>query len=179
MDVTSNAIDSAADQEVCTIVVLYDGNVTRARAMAACDYLVNQFWPEVELKFHWWRTDFLRDAALARVAAFDAVASDFLIISSESGGELSPALESWFESWLERRGERNGALVDLSSSPRSLQRETFLRDVGRRGKFDYLTAVPEGVGNTFTPNGPASDLSGPVNDILGESRPPSHFGLNE
>lgn len=174
MNATNDKIDSLSDQEVCTIVVLYDGYVTRGRAMSACDYLVNQFWPEVELKFHWWRTDFLRDAALAIVAADAATESDFLIICSDRGGELSPALESWFESWLERRGERTGALVDLSATPLSTQREVFLREVSRRGKFDYLTVVPAGVGNTFNPNGSAGEMS-----VLGESRPPSHYGLNE
>jgi len=172
MRTASEEIESPNDQEVCTVVVLYDGLVTRARAMAACDYLVNQFWPEVELKFHWWRTDFLRDAALANLAADEAVASDFLIICSDGTGALSPALETWFETWLERRGEKNGALVDLSASPRSTQREAFLREVGRRGRFDYLTAVPEEVGNTINPNRVADG-------ILGESRPPSHYGLNE
>jgi len=173
MNASIEAIKSPHDQEVCTIVVLYDDNVTRSRALVACDYLVNQFWPEIELKFHWWRTDFLRDGVLARVAADAAVASDFLILGSASSGELSAALESWFESWLERRGERNGALVDLAASPRSSDREFFLREVARRGNFDYLTSVPAEVGNSF------KDLSPRVDNILGESRPPSHYGLNE
>lgn len=179
MKTASIEIDSPSDPEVCTIVVLYDGNLTRARAMAACDYLVNQFWADIELSFHWWRTDFLRDAALAQVAADDAVKSDFLIICSESGGEFSPALESWFEIWLDRRGEREGALMDLSSSLRSPQREIFLREVGRRGKFDYLTAVPGEGGNPLNPNGAGPEKSGHLEEIPVGARPPSHYGLNE
>lgn len=163
--------------DVCNIVVLYEGDASRSRAMAACDYLVRQFWAEVELKFHWWRTDFLRDEQLAAVAAVNAVAADFLIISSESDREFSLELESWFESWLDRRLDREGALVDLLPGALSgrgpTAREQFLHEVSRRGKFDFLTAIP---GGTQEPTHP---MSGLIDDRLEDSRPPSHFGLNE
>lgn len=170
-------------QDVCNIVVLYDNDATRTRALAACDYLVRQFWQEVELKFHWWRTDFLADAQLARVAADNAVTADFLIISSENDLAFSPRLESWFESWLARRAGVQGALVDLlppSSQPtrRDSPRERFLMDVGRHGGFDYLTSIPGGAGES-TRNDTRPPLAGTIDDILGESRPPTHYGLNE
>lgn len=170
-------------QDVCNIVVLYDNDATRTRALAACDYLVRQFWQEVELKFHWWRSDFLLDAQLARVAADNAVTADFLIISSASDLAFSPMLESWFESWLERRTGMQGALVDLpapaqqASCPDSI-RERFLMEVGRRGGFDYLTSIPGRAGES-TRSDARPPLSGTMDDILGESRPPTHYGLNE
>lgn len=179
MKAANEEINFPREEEVCSIVVLYDGYRSRARAMSACDYLVKQFWPEVEVKFHWWRTDFLSDLTLAKVAAENVVVADFLIISSESGGELSPALESWFESWLDRRGEREGALVDLVSSPRSPGRELFLREIGRRGRFDYLTAIPDESGSALNSDLPAKRVSSVRDDVFGETRPPSHYGLNE
>lgn len=174
---------SHAIKDVCTIVILYDGNSTRARALDACDFLVNQFWQDLELAFHWWRTDFLRDAALASVASANAVSSDFLIVCLDSGSEIPPALESWFENWLEKRDGRQGALVDLTSvhkSNTSLGRvEIFLREASHRGNFDYLTAIPdEGSGRKDSGTSPHK-TSGFVDDILDESRPPSHYGLNE
>lgn len=182
-----NAVMPAQDepdfQEVCHIVVIYEGDATRARAMVACDYLVRQFWQEVELKFHWWRTDFLRDVQLAAVAADDAVQADFLIISSETSHEFSPALESWFESWLARRMDRQSALVDLQMVFQGdggvTPRTHFLQEVSRRGKFDYLTAMPGGEGEPARVNQMRQPVSGIIDDILGESRPPSHYGLNE
>lgn len=174
--------DTPDFQDVCTIVVLYEGDATRARAMAACDYLVRQFWQEVELQFHWWRTDFLRDTELAALAADNAVQADFLIISSESPQEFAPALESWFESWLERRTDRQGALVDLAATPSGggmTARAQFLQEVSRRGKFDYLTAVPQGEPSASHSADVSPARHGIIDDILGESRPPSHFGLNE
>jgi hypothetical protein len=168
----------------CQIVVLYDGTATRARAMVACDYLVGQFWEDVELSFHWWRTDFLRDPAFATVAAANAIDSDFLIICSGTEHELSPALEQWFETWLERRGNHLGALVDLgtvqerrsiSSSP---ERERLLRDICRRGSFDYLTAFSTVVGNAVGENS-VPRMGGALEESNREGRPPSHYGLNE
>ena len=105
--------------DVCTVVVLYDGDKTREKALAACDFLVKQFWQDVELEFHWWRTDFLRDSTLATVASTNAVASDFLIVCLDSHREIAPALESWFEGWVTKRSGREGALVDLTNNPGS------------------------------------------------------------
>ena len=169
--------------DICTIVVLYDGDTTRARALAACDYLVNQFWQDVELEFHWWRTDFLRDSTLATVASTNAVASDFQIVCLDLHREIAPALESWFESWLANRSGREGALVDLTSNFRSkndlTQIQNFLRDVSLRGNFDYLTAIPSDGRITQTTNIPSVGNYQGIDEILGETRPPSHFGLNE
>lgn len=177
---TQAEIPPPADSlDACTIVVLYDGDVTRARAMDACDYLVNQFWKDVELKFHWWRLDFLNDFTLANIAASNAIAADFLIVCLQPHEMISPSLESWFEKWLPERGENNGALVNLTdNSTRTNQASQigqFLKDVCRRGNFDYLTAIPpEG-----KPSSNATSSLANVDDIWRESRPPSHFGLNE
>jgi hypothetical protein len=167
----------------CTVVVLYDGDATRARALDACDYLVSQFWRDVELEFHWWRTDFLGDAVLAKIASTNAVASDFLIVCLDSGREISPALESWFESWLTHRSNHQGALVDLTNARKTKSEPTqiqmLLREVSQRGNFDYLTAIlDEEVSSRASNTSARGNYSG-VDDILGETRPPSHFGLNE
>jgi hypothetical protein len=172
-------------KDTCNIVVLYDGNDTRARAMAACDFLVKQFWEDVELNFHWWRTDFFRDPALATVAARDAVAADFLIICSDNRNPPSPSLERWFESWLDLRGDRLGALVDLTVSRAGQTfgltetRQRFFREICQRGRFDYLTTLAE-AGPEFTnPPSVSRALGGITDDFQGDSRPPSHYGLNE
>ena len=171
---------STDSRDVCTIVIIYDDDATRARALDACDFLVKQFWQEVELEFHWWRTDFLSDATLGTVASKNAVAADFLLVCLDLQRAITPTLEAWFESWLVRRSNREGALVDLTStqksSDESRQTETFLREVSQRGCFEYLTTIPD--------DGKASNILPRVNyqsvdEILGESRPPSHFGLNE
>lgn len=185
MNAASEDMNSAPFMDVCNIVVLYDGNSTRARAMAACDFLVSQFWEHVELKFHWWRTDFLEDTAMATVAARDAITADFLIISSDQREQPSASLERWFESWLDLRGEHQGALVDLTAEQAGQTfgltetRLQFFREVCRRGNFDYLTTLAEAGPDFSNPHPPTAELGGIVDDILGGPRPPSHYGLNE
>lgn len=169
--------------DVCTIMVLYEGDATRARALTACDFLVNQFWKDVELKFHWWRTDFLCDSTLAMAAAANAVAADFLIVCLDSPQQIAPPLESWFESWLNKRIGRDGALVDLTHNIGSFEEFTliqkFLREVSQRGNFDYLTAILRDEGSPKEENPALKEYFERIDDILNEPRPPSHFGLNE
>ena len=177
MSATNEATNTCESQETCSVVVVYDCNATRARAMAACDYLVQQIWGNVELDFHWWRTDFLQDASLASLAAENAIASDFLIICSGSEHELPFSLSRWFEGWVTRRGNRFGALVDLGTVrdnraiPSSRLRENFLRKLCQQGGFDYLTA--------FGMEPRTAPISPFIDEVLGGARPPSHFGLNE
>jgi hypothetical protein len=92
-------------------------------------------------------------------------------------------LESWFEGWLTERSGREGALVDLTNNPGSTEEltliQTFLREVSQRGSFDYLTAIPGDGRSPKIENQPAKGSFQRIDDILSESRPPSHFGLNE
>jgi hypothetical protein len=174
----ANKANTSSPLDLCTVVVIYDDNATRTRALAACDYLVGQFWENVELDFHWWRTDFLNDPYIARAAAHHAVAADFLIVCLKEPGGRPAALEAWFESWVGKRSNREGALIDLTAATvadrSSSTRRNFLRDVARVGMFDYLTAGPE---ETET-NPPATSVNA-TDDFFGNPRPPSHFGLND
>lgn len=178
MSVINKAANNCkAQQETCSIVVIYDGQATRARAMGMGNYLLQQIWSEVELNFHWWRTDFLQDSALAKLAAENAIAADFLIICSGSEHELPFSLSRWFEGWVPRRSDHFGALVDLGTVrdgrtiPSSRLRENFLRELCQQGGFDYLTA--------FGMSSQTPLMGSNFDEVLGGVRPPSHFGLNE
>jgi len=57
-------------------------------------------------------------------------------------------LVEWVESWLERRGERDGALMDLINGGAQGEKaggeaHIYLRQVAHRGGMDYLTQEPE------------------------------------
>lgn len=162
--------------DICTVVVIYDDLVARTRAMKAGDYLVKQFWENVEMKFHWWRTDFLRDLNLAQVAARNAIAADFLVVCV-SDNETAPALlEAWFETWVTRRTGREGALLDLSTDS---AQGGFLRELCVRGRFDYLAPAPAGTHSPRTTNAREMSLPAATEAQPRHFRPPSHFGLNE
>ena len=178
--------ESPADPlERCTVVVIYDDVMTRARALSACDCLVNQIWESVELDFHWWRTDFLADPYMADAAAQYSLAADFLIVCSRPAEKVSSTLVNWFESWIGKRNGREGAFIDLTTAKHaanhshSLGRHDLLRDIARRGSFDYLSVVEPSLsektaGQPAPPNPPR-----PIDNRLAYSRPPSRFGLNE
>jgi len=139
--------DPGPSKETWFVVVVYDDAATRQRAMEVCDHLAKRFWAEVELKFHWWRTDFLEDAGMAATAAENSRNADFIVVCILPDGELSPVFQQWFEGWIAGREGREGALIDLTAttgpSPFAAQRKkVFLRDVAHRAGMDYLTHFP-------------------------------------
>ncbi|HEX5218442.1 MAG TPA: hypothetical protein VFZ59_02655 [Verrucomicrobiae bacterium] len=162
-----------------TVVVIYDDPITRARALTACDYLVGELWENVELDFHWWRTDFLDDANMSRAAAKYAIDADFLIICSSGAEHRSRTLEAWLESWIQQRDKNEGALIDLSLLPDSTHRlQSVLREIAERGKFDYLASSESSRSNRSTGK-LASVLPASTERLIDRSHRPSRFGLNE
>lgn len=162
--------------DLCTVVVIYDNLTARSRAMKAGDYLVKQFWENVELKFHWWRTDFLREASLAQVAARNAIAADFLIVCVGDDETASALLEAWFETWITQRTGREGALLDLSLAG---AHGGFLRELCARGQFDYLAPALDKTPSPRTTKAPDLSLPAASAERPRHARPPSRFGLNE
>ena len=153
-------------EELWSVVVLYEDAATRQRAMKVCDHLVQQFWAEVEFKFHWWRTDFLEDDTMAATAAADAGNADFIVVSSSAERELSPFVKNWFETWIAQRQGREGAFVDLTetgavSAAHVQHNKIFLRNVAHRAAMDYLTKVPSVINGKLPAGGspPAVNMS--------------------
>ena len=134
-------------KETWFVVVLYDDTATRQRAMEVCDHLAQRFWSEVDLKFHWWRTDFLEDAGMAATAADNSRDADFILVSILPDREIAPEVRSWFEAWINQRGGREGALIDLiaATEPSLLtaqRKRLFLREAAHRAGMDYLAHFP-------------------------------------
>ena len=134
----------AVPQEVWSVVVVYEDLPTRERAMAVCDQLVKQFWPEIEFKFLWWRTDFLEDDGMAATAGENATQADFIIFCGGSERPLSLRMRQWFQWSLQRNGH-DMALLDLTDTRNggcTGEKTNFLREAARRGRVDYLTNSP-------------------------------------
>lgn len=164
------------------MVVLYDDSATRQRAMEVCDHLAKRFWSEVELKFHWWRTDFLEDAGMAATAADNSRNADFIVVCIAPDGELSPVLRHWFDDWVPQREGREGALIDLTPahgpSPLTAQRKKmFLRDVAHRAGMDYLSHFPPLINRSLPDSFEmaslrATQMTAVLDGILQHSPPP-------
>lgn len=172
---------TSGQPDLCTVVVIYDDSASRTRALQACDYLLRQEWENVELDFHWWRTDFLSDPHMGRAAARHAIASDIVIVCSREGNGIPPILGAWFESWIDGRKNHEGAMIDLGATrtaTRPAHRLT-LQAIAQRGGFDYLTATPEQPGSDFLKSAPPMSSPTRMDDRPAPSHPPSHYGLNE
>ena len=179
----------SAAEETWSVVVLYEDQATRDRALAMCDHLVKHFWAEVEFDFLWWRTGFLADPLLAQTAAQDAREADVIIFSSVPEGEFPPAVLQWFEQWVDHRGDREGMLLGLThtSTPAptpDTQKQLRLREIANRARLDYLTHIPSQFGGAL-PNSwqnaeaRAGQITSVLDEILNKLPPPPHFGLNE
>ena len=134
-------ISEAVPQEVWSVVVVYEDVSTRESAMAVCDQLVKQFWPEIEFKFLWWRTDFLEDDGMAATAGENATQADFIIFCGGPEHPLSLRMRQWFQWSLQRNGQ-DLALIDLTDTGaggHAREKATYLREIARRGRVDYLT----------------------------------------
>jgi hypothetical protein len=170
------------------VLVLYEDLATRQRGLAACDYLMRNFWAEVEFDFHWWRTDFLTDAWLAAVAAEKASKANLIFLCSVGMNQPSAALRAWFDSWIENRSAGEGLLVNLVTGDASAHHrqvgELFLREVSRRADLDYLGTFPQTRTGTYPASvleaeSRANQMSTVLDGMLHESPRPPHFGIND
>ena len=188
MDVTDEMTEVSLRKEACTVLVLYEDLATRQRGLAACDYLMRNFWAEVEFEFHWWRTDFFADASLAAAAAEKASQANLIFWCSTATREPAPTLKAWFDSWIDRRLEREGMLVNLNTGDAPPYQphagESFLRDISRRADLDYLGTFPQTSTGTFPSSvidaeHRANQMSSVLDGLLRESHRPPRFGIND
>lgn len=176
-------------KQACSVAVVYEDATTRQRAMAVCDYLVKEFWSQIEFDFHWWDMDSLSGAEHSETTLEVAANSDFVIVCSCTETELTPSGPEWFERWIEHRAGREGALVNLTDDDtaqtiHARHKGDYFRDVARRAMMDYFTSVPPTISGAL-PNSfeavelRAAQMSSVLDDILNQMPPPNHFGLNE
>jgi hypothetical protein len=157
--------------DIWSVVVVYEGLHTRERAMTACDQLVNQFWPDVEFKFHWWRTDFLEDEGMAGTAAEYASRCDILIFSGGPEKDLSPRVQRWFENWTRIPGNREKALFDLTETTTDFSgiaagKKAYLQDISTRSKVEYLSEPSPLRGPHISSRQPTTRQANPVTSTL-------------
>jgi len=189
MNVSDCLEEAVKGKETCKVLVIYEDVVTRQRAMAACDYLMQQLWSEVEFEFHWWRTDFLEQASMASAAAQQAAEADFLFFCSRTQDECSPTIKHWFESWIGKRHGRDGLLLNLTttsstSTDPARPAEEFLRGVARTALMDYLATPTQTMTGTLPASFEdveqrASAISSVLDEILHPPPRPLSFGLND
>ncbi len=173
--------------EVFSVVVLYEDRETRDRVLDVSRHMEAQVGGEIQLRFSWWRFDFLADAELAQDAANAAATADMLLVSAHPGRGLPLTFTQWVEAWLPKRGSQESILVALIGSEHDSQDDAatqYLRVVATRARMDYL-AKPLSPSSTTTRLSSTAlsqrtEPKSPVlEDFLRQPPPPSHWGINE
>jgi len=130
------------------VVVIYDDTPSRELAMNVCDHLVQRFWSEFEFDVSWWPCSTLGIPSLVCNSITRAAEGDLIIFALQPQAELGPQLREWIETWVRKRGDREGALLDLTTGEAdtmetSAERHVCLRHAAHRAGMDYLTKEPE------------------------------------
>ncbi len=167
-------------KDKCQVLVVYEDQTTRDRATAACDFLVQRFWTEIEFEFFWWRMEYLDAPELGEHAAVNAADADILVFAITCLPK-----QSWFDRWLALRSSRDGLLLQLnelasSQSPAELGVTNYLQEIVMRSKMDFISASLHRPDELLPDPADTSHLFG--TDFRERGRkptPPSHSGLNE
>ncbi len=185
------AVESANAQElpsssVFSVTVSYEDTATRDRAIHVCDSMVADLGGDLEFDFSWWKFDYLGDAKLFEMAVQSATQADMVIFSARNSGEPPGLVKVWVESWITRRDLRPSALVGLIGLADETKRtsaawHTYLFNTARRAGMDYLPqeAGNEGQFSLESLLRRAETITPFLEEILHQSHPPTHWGINE
>ena len=170
--------------EVFSAAVLYEDRETRNRVLEVGRHLQAKVGEEVELRFSWWRFDFLSEMRLAEQAAQAAMLADMLVISAHPGRGLPLVFTQWIEGWLPRRTQRESVLVALIGSPEDSSEDAacnYLQAIARRAGMDYLARPLPLARNLADSLAKRAETTTPLlENILKQAAPPhTHWGINE
>jgi hypothetical protein len=131
------------------LLVVYEDEAARERAVQFCNSLVDRFWKDLSFDISWCVSSELLDPAGTKKAGENANQAQFIIVATGASGSLSPHVNLWLEMALHDRGEREGALVgltaDISQSEEAMATQLYLRRLAHESGLDYLTGVPQGL----------------------------------
>ena len=93
-----------------------------------------------------WPGSELRLPQLRSIVADDAARADLIIISVHPAESLSDDMKGWVEQWLGRKDRRAAvllALFDPLSRRISSSIETYLQEVAKKGRMEFVAQSPE------------------------------------
>jgi hypothetical protein len=139
---------------VSPILVLCENDHCRPAAVAFCDRLVKRFWTSCEFDVTWLYFDDLAEQAKFDTAVNQAVSAPMLIFSMRPGSAVSREVQAWAEVWIGQRREREGSIVAVGDPGHIAaggvsQNFVYLRSLAHRAGLDYLTELPETIGQNI------------------------------
>jgi hypothetical protein len=170
---------------VWSVVVVYEDDAARARAVAFCDQLVSRFWEKCDFDVSWWPFTAITETGSASDAALRAACADLILFSATPEGDFPLPVKAWIETWLNKRGDREGmlvGLVDPLADPvgQEGQKHSCLRNAAHHSAMDYLTQVPQDIAfsipdslDSYTER--ADQVTNLLDDILHRQSPPPNL----
>ena len=125
-----------------SVVVVYESEVVRKRAMDFCDELVVRFWGSWGFDIYWSSFADLGSAAAAELGKRKVAQADIVVVSAEAGGEFPMEFDGWLQESLAARNEKEGALVGLFTPGESGARDGYCRNLAHSHGMDYWTELP-------------------------------------
>jgi hypothetical protein len=126
------------------VVIVYEDFLTGTRAMAIYESLVRAFSNHYDFSNSAWKFEILRQVSLKKIAAFDAVEADLILISARADSELPREVKAWIHLWLAQTDQVNGALVLLLADADEIDGRispayTYLQKVAHQSKLDFFS----------------------------------------
>jgi hypothetical protein len=171
--------------DFCDIAVIYEDVPSRDAAIRVSQHLSTQFAPDLELSFSWWKFKYLNDAALAAEAAEAASQADLVVFATRSDRALPVEVKDWVERWLPWRIGRDGAITALTTEAQhpdfhSSPLGEYLASISRRAGLEVISASnlmnQDAWSNIRTRE---REVTPVLDEILHQTHPMSHWGLNE
>jgi hypothetical protein len=139
---------------VSPILVLCENDHCRPAAVAFCDRLVKRFWTSCEFDVSWLYFHDLADQAKFDTAVNQAASAVMLIFSMRPGSAIPGEVQAWAEVWTGQRREREGSIVAVGDPGHIAaggvsQNFVYLRSLAHRAGLDYLTELPETIGQNI------------------------------
>ena len=127
-------------------VAAYEDAHTEARVNEFCRSLGRHLGQQCEISQQMWLFNELRIPQLRAIAAKEAARADLVIFSAHHAQTFPAEVKDWTELWLRQKDSRPGvllALFDPVYQGDSTALQTYLKEVSRRGKKEFLVQSEE------------------------------------
>ena len=127
-------------------VAAYEDAHTDERVNEFCRNLGRHLGEKCEIVQQMWLFNELRIPQLRAIAAGEAAQADVVIVSAHHAQSFPSEVKDWIELWLGHKESRPGvllALFDPAYQGDSTALQTYLKEVSRRGKKEFLVQTEE------------------------------------
>lgn len=152
----STTLKSGADTDDCSapskssieVLIVYDNERTRARALRTQAHLIKELGTSFRLHFTSWSFKSLWHPKMMQMATTAASKADIIIFSVLQGRDLPHMVKKWIEDWTPlRNGDQPTVLALLETfnpfAPRTSIARSFLGEAARRSGVDFISCASD------------------------------------